>query len=108
MTMALGTGLLLCAASSGRDEEREFLVAAKKSDLNSLQTLLQGGVDVNCRHPLGWTALHSAVVNRHHRVAEFLLGRGADVNAEDEFSNAHRMANRLRISASRGIILFPT
>ena len=30
-------------------------------------SLVQSGVDVNCRHPLGWTALHAAVINRQHR-----------------------------------------
>ena len=36
------------------------------------------------------------------RVIEFLLKRGAHVNAEDEFSSAQRMASRLRISPGRG------
>ena len=36
------------------------------------------------------------------RVVEFLLSKGADVNAEDEFSSARRMASRLRISPARG------
>ena len=30
-------------------------------------SLLQSGVDVNCRHPLGWTALHTAVMNGQHK-----------------------------------------
>lgn len=68
------------------DEEREFVVAAKNGDLHTLHRcavievssnasgsvlcfnrLLERGVDVNGRHPLGWTALHSAVINREHK-----------------------------------------
>ena len=69
------------------DEDREFVVAAKERDRDALQRcalqlhihtyrtlscvcsrrLLKGEVDVNCRHPLGWTALHAAVINREHR-----------------------------------------
>ena len=39
-----------------------------------------------------------------YSVVEFLLGKGADVNVEDEFSSAGRMANRLKISPARGAV----
>jgi hypothetical protein len=100
VVMVLGAGLLLCAAGI-EDREREFVIAAKDGDLGALQRLMEGGVDVNSRHPLGWNAVHSAVINRQHRVVEFLLSKGADVNAEDEFSSARRMAGRLRITPAR-------
>ncbi|CAI8040388.1 Caseinolytic peptidase B protein homolog [Geodia barretti] len=100
VVMVLGAGLLLCAAGI-EDREREFVIAAKDGDLDALQRLMEGGVDVNSRHPLGWNAVHSAVINRQHGVVEFLLRKGADVNAEDEFSSARRMASRLRISPAR-------
>jgi len=49
------------------EDERRFIVAAKEGDLPTLRKLLSNGVDVNCRHPLGWTALHTAVVNSNWR-----------------------------------------
>ena len=50
-----------------------------------MKKLLKSGVDINCRHPLGWSALHTAVVNTDWAVIEFLIENGADVNARDEF-----------------------
>ena len=86
---ALGLGLILCSSSKGMhrncglvnlqtyklscplllisEDERRFIVAAKEGDVSTLKHLLDSGVDVNCRHPLGWTALHTAVINGHKR-----------------------------------------
>lgn len=33
--------------------------------------LIKGGVDVNCRHQLGWTALHVAAINQDTRYFNF-------------------------------------
>ena len=49
------------------EDEKRFIVAAKEGDVSTLKHLLDSGVDVNCRHPLGWTALHTAVINGHKR-----------------------------------------
>lgn len=47
---------------------------------------------MNVRHPLGWTALHTAAINQKPEVIKILLENGADVNAEDRFVNVHRTA----------------
>ena len=62
-------------------------------------------MDINCRHPLGWTALHVAVVTRNMPVVRFLVEQGADVNSRDEFSSAGRVARQRRTSSDRGIYL---
>ena len=67
-----------------------------------MKKLLKSGVDINCRHPLGWSALHTAVVNTDWAVIEFLIENGADVNARDEFSSASRVAAQERVSSTRG------
>jgi ATP-dependent Clp protease ATP-binding subunit ClpB len=48
------------------------------------------GLDVNVRHPLGWTALHVAAVNRNVEAVKALLKAGADPNLGDEFISGHR------------------
>ena len=69
-----------------------------------MKKLLKSGVDVNCRHPLGWCALHTAVVNTDWPVIEFLVESGVDVNSKDEFSSAQRVAAHERASAIKGML----
>ena len=82
--------------------DRQLLVAAKQSDVAKMDHLLRSGVDLNCRHPLGWSALHTAVINGSWKVIKFLVQRGADVNVRDEFSTANRVAYKQGMSSSRG------
>lgn len=44
------------------EDARQFLKCVKSGNLEKVEGLLRAGVDVNCRHPLGWTALHTAAV----------------------------------------------
>ena len=67
-----------------------------------MKKLLKSGVDINCRHPLGWTALHTAVINSNWPVIEFLVDNGVDINSKDEFSSAPRMAAQERVSSTQG------
>jgi ankyrin repeat protein len=83
-------------------DEEEFIKAAKENSVRRLKKLLSGGVDVNCRHPLGWNALHSAVVNGSWDTIKLLVESGADVNAKDEFSSALRIAAQRGTDSSRG------
>lgn len=84
------------------DEEKQFLRAAKDNNVKVLNQLLKNGVDVNCRHPLGWNALHTAVINGHSDIIRLLIKKGADVNAKDEFSSAIRIASQEMVSSRKG------
>lgn len=77
-------------------------MAAKENDQRTLKKLLGSGVDVNCRHRLGWNALHAAVVNGNWNIIKFLVESGADINAKDEFSSALRIASHKGIDSSEG------
>lgn len=57
--------------------------AATYGQLATIQFLLRIGVDVNVRSPSTYssTALIAAIQNRHNAIAEFLVNKGADVNA---------------------------
>lgn len=85
------------------DSERKFISAAKENDTKTLKKLLKKGIDVNCRHTFGWNALHTAVANGNQNAIKLLVEHGADVNAKDEFSSAHRIAAQERISSILGM-----
>lgn len=59
--------------------------------LTLFKEYLKKGVDVNCRHPYGWTALHSAAANSRPEAVRFLLKNGADPNMADTFSNIYQV-----------------
>ena len=58
--------------------------AAGDGDLELVQTLIAFGHDLQAFDEMSWTPLHQAVSNRKHRVVEYLLSMGADVNAHEE------------------------
>jgi ankyrin repeat protein len=56
--------------------------AAKEGDLPKVNSLIEGGADVNVRAGNGATPLHFAADRGHIDVVELLISKGADVNAE--------------------------
>lgn len=67
-----------------------FHLAAKNGDLAVVDSMLSGGQGVNeVDAARGWTALHYAVHHGQKHLVEFLLLRGADVNARDFLAKAH-------------------
>ncbi|CAH3191448.1 unnamed protein product [Porites evermanni] len=91
-TGVLCGGVAFCAASSGIVER--MCRTAKHNDSTELQRLISQGHDVNQRHPLGWTPLHVAAMNRSKRCLALLIEAGADVNAREEFSTAFKTAQK--------------
>lgn len=59
-------------------------------------------MNVNQRHPLGWTPLHVAVINDKLENVKVLIAAGADPNAPDEFSNVYNTAVNKRMHAIDG------
>ncbi len=67
-----------------------FHLAAKNGDLAVVDSMLSGGQGVNeVDAARGWTALHYAVHHGQKHLVEFLLLRGADVNARDFLGKTH-------------------
>lgn len=60
-------------------------------------------IDVNIRHPLGWTPLLLAAVNDRVEIVKLLLKAGADPNMSDEFSNINRIARDKKLHSLEGI-----
>ncbi len=61
--------------------------AAREGDADRVRELLDAGADVNVRNSskqgLQWTSLHYAAYYGHLEIAEILISRGADLDAED-------------------------
>ncbi|XP_029165260.1 caseinolytic peptidase B protein homolog [Nylanderia fulva] len=72
--------------------KKEIFRAAQYGNISELKKAIIDGIDVNTRHPLGWTALHTAAINQKEEVIKILLQNGADVNAGDNFINVYRTA----------------
>ncbi|MEQ8819467.1 MAG: ankyrin repeat domain-containing protein [Sumerlaeia bacterium] len=63
------------------DPVKAMLRAAAQGDIGTLRACLAMGVDVNCRDRRGLTPLHMAARKGRVLAIEFLVERGADVNA---------------------------
>lgn len=61
------------------------------------------GIDVNIRHPLGWTALQTAAINQREEIIKILVANGADINAQDNFVNVYRIAMEKGLHSLDGI-----
>ncbi|CAF3489770.1 unnamed protein product [Rotaria socialis] len=76
--------------------EKQLFQAAHDGQLQALQQLIeQDKLDVNLRHPLGWTPLLVAVINDRIDCVKYLLSKGADPNQSDEFTNVQSMAKKI-------------
>lgn len=88
--------LVFALCLSGREDDK-LVRAAKLGNETEVNRLLKKGVDINARHPYGWTALHVAAMNSHILVLELLLKNGADPNLGDEFSNVYLVAKEKHV-----------
>lgn len=61
-----------------------MIKAAKKGNLELVNSLLENGIDVNSRDENGWTPLMWASCKRHVKLISTLLEKGADINAKDK------------------------
>jgi len=70
---------------------RELITAAMVGNIEQMAALVEAGAEVDGRHPYGWTALHAAAVNGRSAAVQWLLQRGADANAREEFSSIYQV-----------------
>lgn len=87
-----GLGFMIAFCNAPNLAEKRFFRAAQYGNISELKKAITDGIDVNIRHPLGWTALHTAAMNQRVEVIKILLHNGADVNAGDNFVNVYRTA----------------
>ncbi len=78
------------------NKNAQLIQAAYDGDLQTVQTLLADGAEVNARNNRGVTALIMAAMEGHTEVAKFLLEKGADINAKSNNGLTALVAARSR------------
>lgn len=73
------------AGTAFADDTRDLLIAARAGNLAEVRRLIESGVPVNSTGEWGSTALALAARAGATDVVEYLLGKGADPNAQEGF-----------------------
>ncbi len=76
---------LIMAAGGGADPSRPRPAKELVGTFETVELLVEKGVDVNAAGEFGWTALHVASYLGRNDVVQFLASKGANVNAMDGF-----------------------
>lgn len=69
------------------DDALAICWAAAQGDLNELQRLVAGGVDLNAADYDGRTGLHLAASEGHYDAVVFLVKKGVNINPKDRWNN---------------------
>lgn len=62
-----------------------IIIAAQLDDLNTIEVLVDAGMNINEQGEMGNTALHYAYKRKRAEVIDFLLTHGASTNIENYF-----------------------
>jgi len=81
---AKGTTPLILTSGAGTDVQRARSLDERALALETVKFLVAHGADVNAVGQFGWTALHAASYQGLNDVIEFLVGKGAKMEAKDE------------------------
>ena len=80
-----GTTPLMLASGAATDVQRARSIEERALALQTARYLVDHGADVNAAGQFGWTALHSATYQGITDLMEFLISKGANINAMDGF-----------------------
>ena len=75
--------MLPMMVAAGMTRLVDFLPGEESSHLEAVQLALELGADINAATQRGETALHAAAATGADAIVEFLVGKGAQVNAKD-------------------------
>ena len=95
MTVAVFTVAVILSAALAVDTD--LVDAARRGEVEVVQTLLAKGADVNAAEGDGLTALHAAAEQGHVEVAELLISAGAELEASTrigQYTALHLAARR--------------
>ena len=73
------------ARKDSEDKNAQLLQAAKDGNLQSAQTALGNGADINTKNKDGFTAMSISAEKGHAKIVKLLLEKGADVNVRDKY-----------------------
>jgi ankyrin repeat protein len=78
-----GTTPLILASGAATDVQRARSIEERSMAADTARYLLDHGADVNAAGQFGWTALHSASYQGITDLIEFLVSKGAKIDAKD-------------------------
>jgi uncharacterized protein len=84
LTTDQGTTALILASGAGTDVQRARSLEERAMALETAKYLLEHGANVNAAGQFGWTALHAATYQGLNDVIEFLVSKGAKMDAFDQ------------------------
>ncbi|XP_070547297.1 ankyrin repeat domain-containing protein 1-like [Ptychodera flava] len=73
--------------SRTKELEQDLFSAVDSGNVEKVNSLLGGGIDVNVVDKIRWTPLHHAVAAKHVDIVNVLIKAKADINARDMFDN---------------------
>jgi ankyrin repeat protein len=80
-----GTTPLILASGAATDVQRARSIEERSMAADTARYLLDHGADVNAAGQFGWTALHAASYQGITDLIEFLVSKGAKIDAMDSF-----------------------
>jgi ankyrin repeat protein len=78
-----GTTPLILASGAGTDVQRARTLDERATAVETARFLVEHGVDVNAAGEYGWTALHAASYQGLNDLIEYLVSKGAKIDAFD-------------------------
>ena len=81
----MGSTPLMLAAGAATDVQRARSIEERSLTVETARYLLDHGADVNAAGQFGWTALHAASYQGITDLIEFLVSKGAKIDAMDSF-----------------------
>lgn len=97
--------LLQSKGGTPTDISRQVFEAFRFGRMDEFRSLIEAGFDVNYKHPNGTGLLHEVVEKGDRQTVDYLLSKGADVNANCYFGTPlHSAANEGRVDMIRLLV----
>lgn len=97
--------LLQSKGGTPTDVSRQVFEAILFGRMDELRNLVEAGFDVNWKYPNGTGLLHDAVERGNREMVDYLIGKGADVNANCYFGTPlHSAADKGRVDLIRLLV----
>jgi uncharacterized protein len=88
--------LFALALNVSAETDLRLVELAKKGDVETITTLLQGSADVNAAKGDGTTALHWAALRDNFQIARLLIDSGADADVANDYGATRVLTEAMR------------
>jgi ankyrin repeat protein len=81
------TPLMAAAGMGSKEEDTTGRFKTPEEAIEAIELCIKAGADLNAANGTGQTALHAAAQAGQDKIVEFLIAKGANVNAKDQRGN---------------------